>query len=213
MKMQNSQPQYKIYVTLLDAYKWYASSESDEAEQEFINKINRVRFESEAASKGTWFNNFLDSCLEGKEKFDLCFVESPVKDLIDHLEGAAKQVYVKTFVTVDGALVELYGYLDYLKHDVVTDVKTTKQYELGKYKDSLQLHFYPVALIDAGNEINAFEFKVFDFKELYTESYPVNYAESKSKLIDALREIIRFIEIKRDIITDAKIFGQEKEPA
>jgi len=205
--MQNKQPKYKIYVTLMDAYKWYASSESDESEQEFINKINRVRFESEAASKGTWFNNFLDSCLEGKEKFNLCFVDGPVKQLVNDLEGAARQMYVKTIVDVDGNLVELYGYLDYLKHDVVTDVKTTKQYELGKYKDSLQTHFYPVALIDEGNEINSFHFKVFDFEQVFTEIYPVDYETSKAKLIECLREIIRFIEIKKELITDKKIFA------
>ena len=207
--MQSSQLDYKIYVTLLDAYKWYASSESDESEQEFINKINRVKFESEAASKGTWFNNFLDSCLEGKEKFNLCYVNSPVKELVNDLEGAARQMFVKTIIDVDGAKVELYGYLDYLKHDIVTDVKTTKQYELGKYKDSLQLHFYPIALIDSGNEINAFEFKVFDFDQVYTERYPVNYNASKAKVVSALREIIRFIELKKDLITDKKIFANE----
>jgi hypothetical protein len=35
-------PKYRFYATLLDAFVWYQVSESDTAEQDLINKINRV---------------------------------------------------------------------------------------------------------------------------------------------------------------------------
>ncbi len=148
-----------------------------------------------------------DEALIGRDKYGECYMSGPAKEICDRLEGSVKQLFVKTTLNVDGAEVELYGYLDYLKQYRVTDLKTTKAYELGKYKNSLQLHFYPVALIDAGNDIQEFEFLVTDFDNVYTEVYPVNYEGSKAAIIEACRKLISFIESKRNLITDKKIFA------
>lgn len=208
--MLELQPDYKFYPSLLDAYKWYQASEQDEAEQDLINKINRVPFKSDAADKGTWFNELIDISLKGIEKHEECYLTGCARQLVEKLQGAAKQVFTKTFLNVDGKIVELYGYIDYVKQDFITDLKTTaRAYELGKYKDSLQLHLYPFSLINAGNEINYFEFLVCDFKSVFSEVYKVNYEESKAVLIDACRELIRFIEIKKNLITDKKIFAKD----
>lgn len=58
--------QYKFYATLLDAFAWYLSDEREEAFQEFINKLNRVPFTSEAAAKGTAFNELVDKIKNGQ---------------------------------------------------------------------------------------------------------------------------------------------------
>ena len=202
--------QYKIYPSLLDAYNWYASSESETATQELIDKINRLPFQSDAADRGTCFNKLIDAELEGRERFGFNFVTGLAKDICDRLEGAQRQLFVSTVIEVDGVMVELYGYLDYLKYDIVTDLKTTKQYELGKYKDGMQRHVYPVALIDHGNQINNFEFLVTDFNVVYPELYPVDYDKSKAIIVDSCRQLIRFLETHKDIITDKKIFNQDK---
>jgi len=209
MKMQNCQrqPDYKFYPSLLDAYNWYASSENDESENDLINKINRVPFESEAASKGTWFNNFIDQALIGIDKYVTNHLTGYAAEIAQMLKGSAKQVFCKTQIEVDGKLVEIYGYIDYVKEDRVIDLKTTSEYQLGKYKGSLQLHFYPVALIDEGNDIRSFDFIVTDFKTTYIESYQVNYEVSRKAIVDACKNLIRFIETKRSLITDKKIFG------
>ena len=207
--MHQLQPDYKFYPSLLDSYKWYQASESDNSEQELIDKINRKPFSSDAADKGTWFNELIDLCLKGSEKHGVEFLSGPAEIILERLIGSVKQVHTSTTLDVDGKTVELYGYIDYVQQDRVIDLKTTKSYELGKYKDSLQLHFYPVSLIDEGNEINAFEFLVTDFENVYPEVYMVDYNRSKNILIDACRELIRFVEIKKDLITDKKIFGGE----
>jgi hypothetical protein len=201
------QPDYKFYPSLLDAYRWYQQSESDTAEQELIDKINRVPFKSEAADKGTWLNDLIDLSLKG-ERFGLNYLTGVAADLVYKLRGAARQVYTSTTIEVDGNIVEVYGYIDFVKEDCVIDLKTTANYELGKYKNSLQLHFYPVSLIDDGNDINLFEFLVTDFQSIYREVYRVNYQESKSILQDTCRELIRFLELRKDLITDKKIFNQ-----
>lgn len=212
--MQNSlQPDYKIYPSLLDSYRWYQQSESDNAEQELINKINRLPYQSDSADKGTWFNELIDLSLKGLEKYKEQYLTGCAMEVVKRLEGAARQVRTSTIIEVDNKIVELYGDIDYVKEDRVIDLKTTKNYELGKYKDSLQLHFYPVSLIDDGNEINEFEFLSCDFENVYSEVYKVNYSVSKNILIDACKELIRFLEIKKEFITDKKIFNQQLQAA
>lgn len=202
---------YRFYPSLLDAYTWYASSENENAEQDFLNKINRVPFSSKEADKGTIFNEFIDNSLDMWEKFGLSYVDGIAVEIIEKLQGSQKQLFTSTTIEFDGISVELYGYLDYLKLEKVVDLKTTKAYELGKYKNSLQLHFYPVSLIDNGCEIEQFEFLVTDFEDVYSETYPVDYNTSKNILISKCKELIKFIESKRDLITDRKIFGLEND--
>lgn len=214
MKMQRNQlpcddnVDFRFYPSLLDSYRWYQTSESEDAEQELLDKINRVPFQSDKADKGTWFNELIDVSLIG-DKHGLCYLNGCALDVYSRLQGAAQQVYTSTIIEVDGIVIELYGYMDYVKEDRIIDLKTTGIYELGKYKNSLQLHLYPVSLIDAGNEINFFEFLVCDFNNVYSEIYKVNYEESKAIIADACRELVRFIEIKRYLITDNKIFNQQ----
>lgn len=208
--MQKKQPQFKIYPSLLDAYQWYASSEKEEAEDEFINKINRVPFSSKEADRGTWVNKIIDLALDGEKEFDIKCLDGAYNEIATYLKGSIIQGYTSTQIEIDGKIIELYGYYDYLQYDKVIDLKTTKSYDLGKYKNSMQLHFYPVSLIDNGFEINEFEFLVYDFKDVYIEPYKVDYNYSKSMLIESVRNLINFIESRKHLITDKKIFGIDK---
>lgn len=205
--MQKNQPQFKIYPSLLDAYSWYASSESEEAEIDLINKINRVSFHSDLAEKGTWFNQLIDLALIGNERFGICYLDGVAHDIVERLQGAVSQQFTSTTIMVNGNCVELYGYYDYLLQDRVIDLKTTSKYDLGKYKGSMQLHFYPVSLIDNGCQINEFEFLVTDFESVFSETYKVDYNTSKQILINKCAELINFLEAKKHLITDLKIFG------
>ena len=209
--MQKQPPQFKIYPSLLDAYQWYVLSEKEEAEQEFINKINRVPFSSKEADRGTWVNKIIDLALEGEKEFNINCLDGAYNEIATYLNGSIVQGYTSTQIEIDGKIIELYGYYDYLQYDKVIDLKTTNVYDLGKYKNSLQLHFYPVSLIDNGFEINEFEFLVYDFKNVYREPYKVDYDYSKSMLVESVRNLINFLESKKHLITDTKIFGIDKQ--
>jgi len=204
---------YKIYPSLLDAYNWYASSENDDADIELINKINRVKFSSDTADKGTLLNNFIDNAIDLFDKYGLSYVDGIAIDIVEKLQGSQKQLYTSTTIEFDDVSVYMYGYLDFLKWDRVIDLKTTKTYYLGKYKNYIQQHFYPVSLIDNDCEIKDFEFIVTDFKNVYSELYPVNYNESKAILIEKCKLFIQFIESNRSKITDTKIFGIDPFPS
>ena len=83
----NQQPKYRIYATLLDAFGAYLNSDviwdkywgwsenpphtpeefHEQQFQELIDRINRRPFDSEAADKGTAFNEVIDCMVENRK--------------------------------------------------------------------------------------------------------------------------------------------------
>lgn len=83
----NQQPKYRIYATLLDAFGVYLNSDviwdkywgwsenpphtpeefHEQQFQELIDRINRKPFDSEAADKGTAFNEVIDCMVENRK--------------------------------------------------------------------------------------------------------------------------------------------------
>lgn len=214
-----NKPQYKFYATLLDAFAWYQSSESDNAEQEFIDKINRVPITDEKSlermNKGTALNEVVDShvfnhsfsAIGNVTHNGFEFNAELVCELGNYLHGSTPQHYTEIYLEDLNAL--LYGYIDYVKENKCIDLKSTSYYDLGKYKGSMQRHVYPVSLSNEGIVVDEFEFLITDFKSVFKETYPINLQESKSILTEQCQLLIDFIESKRHLITDKKIFGNE----
>ena len=96
--MNSQQPKYRFYATLLDAFTDYLSSDTlwekywgwsdnpphtpeefkEKQFRELIDRINRVPFDSEAADRGTAFNEVVD-CLIEHRKSDTVQVERVYK--------------------------------------------------------------------------------------------------------------------------------------
>lgn len=215
-------PKYKFYATLLDAFSWYQVSESENAEQEFIDKINRVPVTDEDAlermNKGTALNNLIDSIVMcGYDKiypevttFDgIEFKTDVVTECAEYLAGASAQHRTETTIICNGSEVLLYGVVDYIKLNRAIDLKSTSTYDLGKYKNSMQRHLYPLSLCNEGIMVDEFEFVVTDFKSVFKEPYKVDLTESLSILTEHCLLLIDFIEARKDLITDKKIFGND----
>lgn len=261
----------------------YSQEEVDAiALQELIDKINRKPFEpSEAASKGTIFNeivdcilarrgtknkeyciasasNFVDfaskvwgarslvgpdhvaqipdelrsyasliSSFGGKpfvygaiDGFEFWFDKQFCKDAAARFVGAVSQHYTEATIATCYGVVKLYGYIDELIRNKVYDIKTTKSYAFGNYKDSWQRHVYPYTLIESGDctDIVSFEFSVFQLKgggprspliygDFYKEEYDYDHAKSTDLIRQHCERFIEFLEEHRDEITDKKIFG------
>lgn len=206
---------YRFYPTLLDAFVWYQASESENAEQELLDKINRVPITDEKAlermNKGTAFNDAVDLLLERGVVIadDWGFDENIILELGLYLIGSTPQHYTETTIEVDGKIVTLCGYIDYVREAKCIDLKTTSSYDLGKYKGSMQRHLYPVSLHGEGVIVDEFEFLVTDFKSVFKEPYKVDLGESLTTLKEVCRQFISFIESKKHLITDKKIFGLE----
>lgn len=214
-------PQYRFYATLLDAFQWYLDTEQETAEQDLLDKINRKPFQSDAAEKGTAFNDVLDIKLKAVPKIEESnkateliekhkFNTDIIYNLSIQLYGAVPQHYTSRILQTSKGSIELYGYIDYVLYNRAIDLKTTKTYTLGKYSNSWQKIVYPWCLAGDGIIVDEFNFLVTDFEHIYNEPYPVQ--NTNAGLLTAHCErLIDFIEEKRMFITDKKIFGGEND--
>lgn len=205
-----SQHKYRIYPSILDKYQKFLDSElvaeefwnkdsddnykltpdemSDMLEQELIDSINRVeRVASEAADKGTAFNEIVDCILEnrGTERndillhstkedikalfndWDFSFDINLCKNVALYFWGCIPQYTCSAILPTAYGDVELYGHVDYIGINKIFDLKTTKQYQFGNYSKYWQRHLYPYCLIESGEmeEVDEFEFTVVKWQE------------------------------------------------
>lgn len=240
---------FQFYATLLDAFEGYLNSSrtyqeywgfsenpsktEDEFEQEqlqsLIDRINRVPFESEAADKGTAFNEVIDCIIENRNSDKMEIKSFPetgeiaVKykqhlfkfnlnicvEISKYLSGALTQQFTDGYIETKYGLVRLYGYIDQLLPFLITDLKTTSKYSAFKYKNNWQHKVYPFTLIQNGVNIPEFEYVVTDFKSIWKEHYLFNPEKDIPLLVNHCERFIEFLELHRDKITDTKIFCEE----
>lgn len=285
---------FKFSPSLLDAFQTYLDCEANyekffgtseepsltyaEYEElkfkELIDKINRVPFESEAASRGSclneivdciimktkstrdditvktlssfeklcemgawdnvenkplayerWFETIKQPCIYAKNgSYEFYFDIAFCKSLAEYFMDSLCQIYVEAPIETEYGTVLLYGYPDYVRGNMVYDLKTTSRYEFGKYSKYWQQHVYPYALIKSGKvtDVRAFEFTAFAMKGgtarsplIYGDMYPEVYVYDHSRSEEALRGICgqfaQFLINNRDLIVDEKILGGEKK--
>jgi len=229
------QPKYRITPSHLDKFSAYLNpgklldygKTEEQIEQELLDAINRVPHESEAAEKGTAFNNLVDAAIKAKHYEDIPMVDGfvnhtsrmgtiyafqyPVQlvlDFAEYFKGAASQVFCSGELETRYGLVELYGYADEVKGSTVYDIKTTGNYEFPKYLHSWQRHVYPYCMRQMGILVDSFEFTVTDFKNIYKETYQYEHEKTVTALRLICEKFIDFLEARRNVITDKKIFNE-----
>lgn len=254
---------HKNYNESTGEYHYSESEVFELSKKELIDAINRVRSVSEAASKGTAFNELVDAMITKKrseivetkkvyydvngnflrsewqlnpEIFKLAGVEAKlegfsfifdidlIKEAAEYFKGSLNQVYTSATIDTDYGKVELYGYIDELRQNKVYDLKTTKKYDFGKYSKYWQRHIYPYCLIESGEctEIESFEFTCYQLSggteknrlitgKKYPEVYNYSHEQSKALIKAHCERFIEFLNENRELITDKKIFGGEKE--
>lgn len=248
---------YKFYATLLDGYQdylrsseiyreyWGFSENPSKTEDEFeaeqleglINRINRVPFDSEAADKGTAFNEVVDclilNCKTDREDMEIVsdrdkgvivvtfkdrkftFPLNLCREFANYYKGAVPQVYTEAVLQTRYGDVLLYGYIDELMPTCVHDIKTTSKYSVGKFLHHWQHIVYPYALQQEGNNICDFEYNIavmakYGEPKTYTESYTFVPERDIPRLQAHCEGLIEFIEMKRELITDRKIFALDE---
>jgi hypothetical protein len=208
--------QYKFYATLLDSYSWFLQSEQDDAFQDFIDKINRKPYTSEAAEKGKAFNEIIDDKtlikLVGNEvtykTFE--FKTSLINDFKAYFSHAASQVYTSTHLEVNNSLIELYGFADKVFQDTCFDIKTTAKYGFPKFIGSWQHKIYPFCFNQNGIKIEKFEYIITDFTNIFKEQYVYNPERDIPAIKNICSSLVDFVERHKTLITDRKIFGLQK---
>ena len=257
--MKNQPLNYCIYATLLDAYWGYLNSdviwekywgwsenpphtpeEFHELQfQELIDRINRKPFDSEAADRGTAFNEIIDCMIENRKSSIMemsrvyhddgtlygikavynnrtfTFHIYLCREFANYYKGALTQQRVEAILPTAYGNVLVYGLIDELMPTSVHDIKTTGSYTVGKFKDHHQHLVYPYALMQNGSDVRTFEYNIVEFNkggyvvDTYTETYVFNPERDIPILTNHCEEFIRFLEENRELITDKKILGGE----
>ena len=243
---------YQIYPSLLDAWQtyldaednwneWYGSSDDpkvscdeylEQARRELIDRINRVPFESEAADRGTAFNEVIDCLILGRkterEDMEMTFTEETVtvvfkgqtfvydanlcRELASDYKGAIPQYQCVGVIPTMYGDVTLYGYIDELLPDSVHDIKTTKNYAAFKFRNHWQHIVYPFCLQYEGVGLSAFQYDVVKWGSgkgwsFFTEYYEYVPERDIPRLREHIEGLLTFVLTHRDLITDKKIFN------
>lgn len=235
MKMPNPllpkprrKPQYKFYATLLDSFSWYLKSDRDEAFQDFIDKLNRVPFTSEAAEKGTAFNELVDIRItrrlpdglpEPEYDYDKWMIQFKgfkfkmpvVEHFVERFRQATPQVYTEGVLETSRGSVLLYGFIDELFAGHAHDIKCTSKYNFPKFLHNWQHLVYPFCLQEQGVPAENFTYEITDYNNLYREEYQFKRERDLVKLQGHCEHLIDFIETHRHLITDKKLFALDDE--
>lgn len=248
------QLRYRFYASLLDAFQqyldsdiiwdkyWAFSENPPHTPEEFqkiqfqslIDKINRVPYDSEAADRGTAFNEVIDCMVLNRKSEKVAiqklsengavvglnatynnrtfFFPLPLcREIADYYKGALAQQYVQAVLPTIFGDVLVYGFIDYVLPFMTCDLKTTGRYNVGDFKNHWQHIVYPYALIKNGMNVKDFEYNVVElgktYYNTYTESYSFVPERDIPKLTQHCEDFIRFLQQNRELITDKKIFN------
>lgn len=213
-------------------------------ERELLDAINRVPFVSEPASRGTALNEMVDCIVENRKPRPDMLVErvhSPadgrlaalraeldgfawffdaglVRSLGKYFAGSVCQHRCEAEIETDFGPVIVYGDADYIRRDLVLDLKTTARYDrYGKYSEGWQKAVYPYALTESGEAvgISGFVYVVVPLKgenpvtgEIREEYYPYDHEAARGEIRGALEAFIPWVEEHREQITHKRIFNE-----
>lgn len=251
----------------------YSEEEVDALlKQEFLDKVNKVPTPpSEAASKGTAFNEIIDCLIlhrkavnpkvviktvrsgddlsqarketglseddkikfekigktfiyAGLDGFEFFFEKEFCLGAAEYFRNSICQYYTKSLLETQKGIVELHGYIDYLRQDKVYDCKTTKRYSFGDFQKKWQRYAYPFTLIESGmmREVNSFEFTIYVLSggssrqpvitgKQYKEIYTYDHEQARNMLTQQCERLAEFLEENKALITNKKVFGKETE--
>jgi hypothetical protein len=235
------QHKYNIYPSLLDDYQYYLDApfnyertkmdipyEDYEREQfkALMDKINRVPYDSEAADKGTSFNEVVDCIIHNRksEKMDITaangyinvtfgkrnfvFDANLCRRFAHYYTDALSQVYVEAMLPTLYGDVKLYGFIDELMPQSCHDIKTTTTYSDRKFYGKSQSLVYPYCLIKSGNDVRHFEYNITDFSDVYKETYVFDDDRDIPILTQKTEDFIIFLNENKHLITNKKIFNE-----
>lgn len=218
---------YNIYPTLLDGFTAFKNRDYM-TETELLARLNRAGAASVEARRGDAFNKLIDRMAQGgvpnletdpetgdfaytalsRDNYLFYFPVVVCDRMADIYRQSVQQVLLKGDIMTRYGNVHLYGYADGVFSSVIRDIKTTKQYKVGKYRDGWQAYVYTYCLKQMGGIVTDFVYDVTDFREVYAEHYNAKRLDLRDR-ISEMEEFIQYIEDKRGMINNPKLFGME----
>ena len=160
-------------------------------ECDLLDSINRIDGEySEAAEKGTAFNEIVDCLIENRKSsrkdcniysiknqygikviraeingFTFDYDVSLCREIANTFKGSLTQYLTTSTIDTSFGEVYLYGYIDEWCGNKMYDIKTTSRYSWGKFEKGWQRWIYPWCVIEAGDttEVESFTYYVVEW--------------------------------------------------
>ena len=186
--------QYRFYPSLLNTFSRYMQG-GNLSVQQLIDSINRVPTPTTAAQeRGT---SFEEAVVKGtdEERFN--------PDIIKRVRKLLPRPIVDTQVYCQLEIEDVlfYGYVDLIGSFKAVDLKTTGNYQPGRFVHNHQ-NLYLHALKRKG--IKLMEYVITDFSDVYVESYSLTHPIDRQ--VEEIRQFKAFLDEHRALITDKKIF-------
>lgn len=219
---------YNIYPTLLDGFTAFKTKDYM-TETELLARLNRAGTSSVEACRGDAFNLLVDKMCQGvipeittdpetgdfayrslsRDNFEFFFPVPICEKMADIYRNSIQQVHLHGDILTRYGNVHLYGFADGVFSSIIRDIKTTKRYEVGKYRNGWQAYVYTYCLKQMGGIVTEFVYDVTDFREVYMEHYNAQRLDLRDR-ISELEEFIQYIENKREMINNPRLFGMEE---
>jgi len=175
-----------ITQSLLSAYEWIFKI--DNGYEDFINTLNRKGIQqNQAMLDGIQFENIVNARVGGAAPLPKHPWFKGTEAIYSIVQRAALQVKLSRDITVGGREFVLYGVLDALHAGHIYDIKHSKTYHRGKYRENPQHPMY-FELCPAAID---FSYLVSDGAELYTETY---YPGDGNNIENQIKEFMRYLE-------------------
>jgi hypothetical protein len=183
---------FLITQSLLSAYEWIFKV--DNGYEGFLRTLNRQGIQqNQAMLDGIQFENIVNARVTGAEPLPKHKWFKGTEAVYGAVKGAALQVKLSREIHIGNYTFVLYGILDALHAGHIYDIKFSKTYSRGKYRDSPQ---HPMYFLLCPAAID-FTYLVSDGADLYRETY---YPEDDNDIETRIRALLRFLE--REKLTD-----------
>lgn len=208
---------YNFSPSLLNSFSLFLSQEGWEKEgvvipyvtfDDLINSINKVPFATtEAQQRGIDFEDAVISLAKGDETQLLGRTPQYHDCLIKVRDKLPDYFFAQKAVKRQYNDIMFYGFCDVVGGGRVIDIKTTSQYQFGKFLTSFQ-NLYLWALEPSG--YTTMEYVVVaNLREVYVETYGLDY--NFDELLQKMEFFVEFVEQHKNLITNRKIFNNRYE--
>jgi hypothetical protein len=194
--------------TLLNQFNYYLKADNEEeALNQLISMLSKTPTPPKDAMKaGIDFESKIHNAIKNKDNTNLNTIE---KKLFDKYQDAVYQYPCQKEIDPFGDKIMLYGKIDFLLPFSIADLKTTSNYEVGKYYDSLQHKIYMYA---TGNKV--FDYDVVKLDEegnatfYTTETYNYDEEETQLAIFTACQNFLTFTKNNKEV---GKLFNEKWE--
>lgn len=184
---------YWLTQSLLSSLTYYLNADEERSQaawDSFVSTLRREKKEpTQAMQDGILFEDMVNRLVAGEpiadspnDKWD-----AAARRFAGRCAGGLSQVSVTGDLSVSGMDFCLYCVCDYVKADLIIDIKKVTRYEYGKYQHSPQhpmyLHLLP--------EAKRFDYLIFDGSNCYIEKYR---RDDCKPIEQTISEFIRFLD-------------------